>query len=151
MLLNVLVIQYCAATWLYLVLSRSGPNTAPRAHMGRPVWAASNHFTATSPEISSGATRQKYLGYMKCIQRGKQEEVNSQVCWNKLMFWQRGYKPLLPCLQITGRQNQSTRLIRAKIMTDWSTFINKWLAMAAGEENIKEIWLRPWSRMQGEF
>lgn len=54
-------------------------------------------------------------------------------------------------LQMTGRQNQSTRLIRAKIMTDWSTFINKWLAIAAGEENIKEIRLRPWSRMQGDF
>lgn len=38
---------------LYLTFSRSGPSTAPRAHMGSPVWAASNHFTATSPESST--------------------------------------------------------------------------------------------------
>lgn len=46
---------------LYLAFSRSGPNKAPRAHMGSPVWAASNHFTATSPETSRRGKRKKEI------------------------------------------------------------------------------------------
>lgn len=33
----------------YWALSRIGPKSAPRIHMGRPVWTASNHFTTISP------------------------------------------------------------------------------------------------------
>ena len=33
----------------YWALSRMGPKSALRTHMGRPVWTASNHFTTISP------------------------------------------------------------------------------------------------------
>lgn len=36
------------------MLSRTGPNAAPRTHMGSPVWMASNHFTTTSPGREQG-------------------------------------------------------------------------------------------------
>lgn len=55
------------ALMLYLTFSRSGPNTAPREHMGSPVWAASNHFTATSPESSSTAQRKKQVIIHLCL------------------------------------------------------------------------------------
>lgn len=43
-----------AQTGTYRVLSRTGPNAAPRTHMGSPVWMASNHFTTTSPGREQG-------------------------------------------------------------------------------------------------
>lgn len=42
----------------YRVLSRTGPNAAPRTHMGSPVWTASNHFTTTSPGREQGGREQ---------------------------------------------------------------------------------------------
>lgn len=59
--------QCCAVLVPYLMFRRRGPKAAPRAHMGRPVWAASNHFTATSPETSdsSQGERQKRVNYLK--------------------------------------------------------------------------------------
>lgn len=38
----------------YRALRRTGPNAAPRTHMGSPVWMASNHFTTTSPGREQG-------------------------------------------------------------------------------------------------
>lgn len=55
---------------LYRAFSRSGPNTAPRAHMGSPVWAASNHFTATSPESNTERKQKKHPDYSRKEETG---------------------------------------------------------------------------------
>lgn len=43
-----------AGAGAYRALRRTGPNAAPRTHMGSPVWTASNHFTTTSPGREQG-------------------------------------------------------------------------------------------------
>ena len=66
---------------LYLELRRSGPSAAPRTHMGSPVWAASNHFTATSP----GTKREKkdYHKLRKKIRLDCACEQRTQSCHDK--------------------------------------------------------------------
>lgn len=49
----------------HLTDRRRGPSVAPRTHMGRPVCAASNNFTTTSPV---GKKQQENLSrYEKCM------------------------------------------------------------------------------------
>ena len=43
----------------YWALSRIGPKSALRTHMGRPVWTASNHFTTISPGRQGGEVSEK--------------------------------------------------------------------------------------------
>lgn len=105
-MLNVLVVQNCAvletlvkALALYLTFSRSGPNTAPRAHMGSPVWAASNHFTATSPESSGKGQRKEYPYYSRWTKEWKWEvrgqSVKTHLCDDTLITKHCLYSSLL--------------------------------------------------------
>lgn len=57
----------------YWARSRTGPKSAPRMHMGRPVWTASNHFTTISPGGRVG-------GEMGSEQRPGSRRGNSEVC-----------------------------------------------------------------------
>lgn len=51
----------------YWALSRTGPKSAPRMHMGRPVWTASNHFTTISPVDRIRVRRE--------VRRGQEEKL----------------------------------------------------------------------------
>lgn len=60
----------------YWALSRTGPKSAPRMHMGKPVWTASNHFTTISPgekgEDGVGVSRKggqwcSWQGTVRCL------------------------------------------------------------------------------------
>lgn len=69
--LNILCSVWLKALALYLVFNLRGPKTAPRAHMGRPVWAASNHLTATSPANTKVDSLLTVAGGQKVSQTSK--------------------------------------------------------------------------------
>ena len=79
-------VKYPVFAWMealafYLVFNLRGPKTAPRAHMGRPVWAASNHFTATSPANRKGGSSLTVEGTQNVSQASKWMQGNNLQLW----------------------------------------------------------------------
>lgn len=146
-MLNVLVVQNCAvletlvkALALYLTFSRSGPNTAPRAHMGSPVWAASNHFTATSPESSGKGQRKAIPILLKMNEGVKMRSQGSRVSKRTCVMtpWLQNIAFIPLCcrsqLQFVARQNQSALMLSAQQFVRKGALISMKCVKTAGKE-----------------
>lgn len=96
---------YAVMLMSYLMLRRRGPKEAPRAHMGSPVWAASNHFTATSPETSKGS-RGKGGNVWIVLNKfsGEKSESNSDWVSKKLLIWLTDDKDIASHITVDGKE-----------------------------------------------